>query len=73
MRPVDDSKLQQMQVLLQRLRISRPVQVLESSLAEVPTVVGWLRPVVLIPAAAVTGLSPLHLEALLAHELRKPY
>ena len=35
----------------------------------VPIVVGWLKPVVLLPAAALAGLTPTHLEALLAHEL----
>ena len=42
---------------------------LESALVEVPTVVGWLRPVILLPASALTGLSPEQLEAILAHEL----
>ena len=36
---------------------------------EVPIVVGWLRPVILIPASALTGLLPQQIEALLAHEL----
>jgi beta-lactamase regulating signal transducer with metallopeptidase domain len=68
-RPVTAKTHAQVRALLSRLRISRPVRVLESSLAEVPTVVGWLRPVVLLPTAALTGLPPQHLEALLAHEL----
>jgi len=68
-RPVDQSTLVKFGELLQRLRLSRSVQVLESSLAEVPTVVGWLRPVVLLPTAAITGLPPQHLQALIAHEL----
>jgi len=38
-------------------------------LVEVPTVIGWLRPVILLPASALTGLSAEQLEALLAHEL----
>ena len=51
------------------LRITRPVRLLESALVQVPAVVGWLRPVVLVPASAVAGLSPQELEAILAHEL----
>ena len=31
--------------------------------------IGWLRPVILFPASALTGLSAEQLEALLAHEL----
>ena len=52
-----------------RLRVSRPVRLCESVLVEVPTVIGWLRPVILVPASAITGLSAEQLEALLAHEL----
>jgi beta-lactamase regulating signal transducer with metallopeptidase domain len=52
-----------------RLRVSRPVRLLESALVEAPTVIGWLRPIVLVPASAWVGLSPAQLEALLAHEL----
>jgi beta-lactamase regulating signal transducer with metallopeptidase domain len=68
-RPVSETTHQQVRALMQRLRLSRSVQILESSLAEVPTVVGWLRPVILVPTAALTGLPPQHLEAILAHEL----
>ena len=35
----------------------------------VPTAIGWLRPVVLLPASAFTGLTPRQLETILAHEL----
>lgn len=55
--------------LSHRLRVSRPVRLCESALVEVPTVIGWLRPVILLPASALTGLSTEQLEALLAHEL----
>jgi beta-lactamase regulating signal transducer with metallopeptidase domain len=55
--------------LIRRLHIDRTVRFLQSSLVEVPTVVGWLKPVVLLPISAVAGLSPRQLEAVLAHEL----
>jgi beta-lactamase regulating signal transducer with metallopeptidase domain len=55
--------------LAKQLRISRPVRLCESILVEVPTVIGWLRPVILVPASALTGLSAEQIEALLAHEL----
>jgi len=55
--------------LCRQLRVSRPVRLCESVLVEVPTVIGWLRPVILMPASALTGLSAAQLEALLAHEL----
>ena len=34
-----------------------------------PTVIGWSKPVILLPATALSGLSAQQLEALLAHEL----
>jgi type II secretory pathway component GspD/PulD (secretin)/beta-lactamase regulating signal transducer with metallopeptidase domain/HEAT repeat protein len=52
-----------------RLGVHRAVGLLESALVEVPTVVGWLRPVILLPASALTGLRLEQLEAILAHEL----
>jgi len=55
--------------LARRLGIPRPVRVVQSSFARVPAAVGWLRPVVLVPTYALTGLSPLELRAVLAHEL----
>ncbi|HET8713152.1 MAG TPA: HEAT repeat domain-containing protein [Gemmatimonadales bacterium] len=58
-----------LQRLAARMRVSRPVQLLESMLVEVPAVIGWLRPVILVPASALSGLTPQQLEVLLAHEL----
>ncbi len=51
------------------LGVHQAVALLESALVEVPTVVGWIRPAILLPASALTGLSPDQLEAILAHEL----
>jgi beta-lactamase regulating signal transducer with metallopeptidase domain len=55
--------------LARRLHIARAITLLESTLVEVPTVIGWLKPVVLLPASALAALSPQQLEAILAHEL----
>lgn len=55
--------------LLTKLKISRPVLLLESACVQVPAVIGLLRPVILLPVSALTGLSPPELEAILAHEL----
>ena len=52
-----------------RIGLSRPVRLLVSALVQVPMVVGWLRPVVLVPVGALSGLPAEHLEALLLHEL----
>jgi uncharacterized protein (TIGR03435 family) len=52
-----------------RVRVSRPVRLLVSSVTQAPAVVGWLRPVVLMPVGALAGLPPEQVEALLLHEL----
>jgi beta-lactamase regulating signal transducer with metallopeptidase domain len=52
-----------------RLALDRVVHIVESSAVSVPVMVGWLKPVVLLPAVALSGLTPTQLEALLAHEL----
>ncbi|HVQ27945.1 MAG TPA: M56 family metallopeptidase [Vicinamibacteria bacterium] len=55
--------------LRELLRVSAPVRLYESALVGVPTVIGWLRPVILVPASALSGLTPQQLELILAHEL----
>jgi beta-lactamase regulating signal transducer with metallopeptidase domain len=55
--------------LARQLHVTRPIQLLRSVLVDVPTVIGWLRPVVLLPSSALAGLAPQQLEAILAHEL----
>jgi len=52
-----------------RLALDRIVRMFESSFVAVPVTVGWVKPVVLFPAAALTGLSTSQIEALVAHEL----
>ena len=51
------------------LGLPRLVHVVDSSLVDTPTVVGWFRPVILLPIAAFAGLSPAQVNAILAHEL----
>src|SRR5262249_1819281 len=38
-------------------------------LAEVPMVVGWLKPIILLPVSTVAGMTPIQLKAINAHEL----
>jgi TonB family protein len=52
-----------------RLGVERAVELLHSAQVQVPTVIGWLRPVVLLPVSCLTGLSPEQIEAVLCHEL----
>lgn len=55
--------------LAERLRVTRPIVLLESCLAEVPVVIGYLRPVVLVPVGLLAGLPAAQIETILLHEL----
>jgi hypothetical protein len=52
-----------------RLGVTRPFRLVQSALVDVPAVVGWIRPMIVVPVSALAGLSPQYVEALLAHEL----
>jgi uncharacterized protein (TIGR03435 family) len=55
--------------LKRKLRVSAPVRLCTSAMVRVPLVIGWLRPYILLPVEALTGLSEPQIEAILAHEL----
>jgi beta-lactamase regulating signal transducer with metallopeptidase domain len=55
--------------LSRRLGVTRRARVLISTWTGGPSVIGWLRPVILLPVAAIAGLTSEQLEAVLAHEL----
>ena len=52
-----------------RIQVTRPVQLLESCLADVPLTLGHLRPVILIPVGLFSGLPVGQIETILLHEL----
>lgn len=53
----------------QILGVRRAVRALEGTRLTVPVVVGWIRPVIVLPVSLVSGLTPSQLEMLLAHEI----
>ena len=55
--------------LARRVWLRRRFLVVESLRVSTPTVIGWLRPIILLPVAALAGLTPRQVEAILAHEL----
>ena len=57
------------QRLVAELKIWQPVRLLLSLSVDVPMVIGWLKPVILLPANMVTGLNDQQLAMLLSHEL----
>jgi len=68
-RPAPPEWQQRFNALRERVRLTQPVRLLVSTMVHAPTVVGCLRPVVLVPLGALAGLPPDQLEALLLHEL----
>lgn len=55
--------------LRQQLHVSMHVRLFVSSVARVPMVIGWIRPYILLPVTAITGLTDIQLRLVLAHEL----
>ncbi|HAB16443.1 MAG TPA: M56 family metallopeptidase [Verrucomicrobiota bacterium] len=52
-----------------QLGIRRRVRLFESWRVSAPIVVGWLRPVILLPVGMLTGIPPAQVEAIFLHEL----
>lgn len=67
--PADAGLRATIKALQQRMRLARPVHVVISAASDCPSVAGWIKPVMLLPAATIAGLTPQQLEAVLAHEL----
>ncbi len=67
--PAEDGLAALVAGLLDRMGVSRAVCVLISPLADTPSVVRWLRPVILIPPACLMGLTAEQLETVIAHEI----
>lgn len=68
-KPVSPIWQQKMQQLTHTIAIGKSVQLVESVLVQVPMVIGWLKPMILLPIGALNGLTTVQVEAILAHEL----
>ncbi|MGC2108207.1 MAG: M56 family metallopeptidase [Candidatus Korobacteraceae bacterium] len=55
--------------LQRRIGIKRAIRFRQCNGLDVPAVIGWFRPVVLLPMTVLTGLSQAQLEAVIVHEL----
>jgi beta-lactamase regulating signal transducer with metallopeptidase domain len=66
---VQDWVLEICYALQGELGIHRVVQYCESAFLQAPAVIGWFRPIVFLPATALTGLSEEQLRVVIAHEL----
>ncbi len=68
-KPVSDELLELCLALQDKMGLNRLVRFCESVRLEAPAVVGWLRPAVMLPLSALTGLSEAQLSSVIAHEL----
>ena len=68
-KPVGALLLEKCHELQRRLGLDRVIRYCECYRIEAPAVIGWFRPVVLLPAAVLTGLTEEQLTAVIAHEL----
>jgi beta-lactamase regulating signal transducer with metallopeptidase domain len=60
---------QRVGALSRRMGLTVRVRILASWSVDAPMVIGWLKPVILVPAAALAGMDPRALETVLCHEL----
>jgi beta-lactamase regulating signal transducer with metallopeptidase domain len=67
--PMSEKWQQRLEALSGQLEMRKPIRLMESVLVKVPVVIGWLKPIILMPAGAVNNLSPEQVEAIIAHEL----
>ncbi len=69
MEPLGGAWEQRLRHLARRMGLRRSFQAGLSKGITSPLVIGWIRPVLLIPASLLTGMDPMSVEALLAHEV----
>lgn len=67
--PLDNEWQDYIKITAKSLGISRAIQLAESAAISAPIVIGYLKPVVLIPVGMLTGLSGQQLETIFLHEL----
>jgi len=67
--PATDRWQQRLPELCAQIRLTKPVAFLESCLTDVPVVIGYLRPAILVPIGFLAGMPECQIEAILLHEL----
>jgi len=68
-KPVGGNLYERCLALQRRMGLDRVIQYCECHRLDAPAVLGWFRPVVLLPVRALTGLTGEQIEAVIAHEL----
>jgi len=68
-RPVAAELYARCMALQRKMGLDRVIRYCECHRLDAPAVLGWFRPVVLLPVRALTGLNEEQIEAVIAHEL----
>jgi bla regulator protein blaR1 len=57
------------EMIREQMPFQQAVRIAESAVATVPMVIGWLKPLILLPIGTVNNMSASQVEAIIAHEL----
>src|SRR5712664_2972092 len=68
-KPIGQELHERCMALQRRMGLDRVIRYCECHRLDAPAVLGWFRPVVLLPVRALTGLNEEQIEAVIAHEL----
>lgn len=68
-KPVGQALFERCLALQRKMGLERFIRYCECQRLDAPAVLGWFRPVVLLPVRALTGLTEAQIEAVIAHEL----
>ena len=68
-KPIGQELQERCMALQRRMGLDRVIRYCECHRLDAPAVLGWFRPVVLLPMRALTGMDEQQIEAVIAHEL----
>ena len=68
-KPIGQELYERCMALQRRMGLDRVIRYCECHRLDAPAVLGWFRPVVLLPMRALTGMDEQQIEAVIAHEL----
>ena len=68
-KPIGQELQERCMALQRRMGLERVIRYCECHRLDAPAVLGWFRPVVLLPMRALTGMDEQQIEAVIAHEL----
>ena len=66
---ITDEWYDKLQSLAENIGLTKTIQLAESTRIQVPMVVGFFKPMILIPTSMLSGLSPAQIETIFIHEL----